>query len=187
LHYIEDEANTAIIMGVHNNYSRQARPVVKLKLRVFDIILEIAGWLLLLAGWLLPLWHYHRLPEQIPIHFNWAGQIDRMGEKWMIWIAPAVATILFLGLTLLNRYPQIFNYPTRITAQNAYRQYALATRLIRYLKTIVVLILGIISLQVITSAEGESFGIVHGFLPLLLLLVFIPTIYFIIKSLKYPG
>lgn len=173
-------------MNAFNN-TRQPRPVMKLKLRVFDIILEMAGWLSLLAGWFIPLWQYNRLPQRIPVHFNWLGQADSMGEKWMIWIIPSVATILFSGLTLLNRYPQIFNYPVRITEQNAYRQYTLATRLIRYLKTIVVFIFEFISLQVIKSAEGKSAGIPHWFLPVVLILVFIPLIYYVIRSLSNHG
>jgi hypothetical protein len=47
-------------------------------------------------------------------------------------------------MTVLNRFPHIFNYTTTITEENALREYTRATRLVRYLKLTMVLILGIV-------------------------------------------
>jgi len=160
------------------------RPVIQLKLRATDRMLEIAGWILLIIIWLLVIGHYHRLPAKIPVHFDVTGQADRMGKKWMIWMIPSVTTILFIGLTLLNSYPHLFNYPTRITDENAYTQYTLATRLIRYLKTILVLIFGLMENQLIKSAEGKAEGLGQWFMLAALLLIFIPLVYYLVKSVK---
>jgi hypothetical protein len=99
----------------------------------------------------------------------------------MIFTLPLVATVLFVGLTILNRFPHIFNYSGDITKDNALRQYTNATRLIRYLKVIIVVIFGLISYQTINHANGQTEGLGLWFLPLTLGLIFIPTIYFLIK------
>lgn len=157
------------------------RPKLKLELTKIDKAVEIMGWLLICADWTLVINTYKSLPNIIPTHYNGAGLADGFGDKSMIFTLPLVATVLFVGLTILNRFPHIFNYPTDITANNALRQYTNATRLIRYLKVIFVVIFGLISYQTIKHEDGQTGGLGVWFLPLTLGLIFIPITYFIIK------
>lgn len=61
-----------------------------------------------------------------------------------------------IGMTIVNRFPHLFNYPVKITKENAFRQYANASRMMRYLKFISVVILGVISFKTIPNAAGTS-------------------------------
>lgn len=160
------------------------RPKLKLGLSKADKAVEMTGWLFLVAVWGLVITNYGSLPDTIPVHYNGAGVADGFGDKWMIWTLPIVSAILFVGLTILNRFPHIFNYPVHITAENAWSQYTHATRLIRYLKLIVVVIFGLISYQTIRHANGQTEGLGSLFLPLTMGLIFVPVIYFLIKSSK---
>ncbi|MBS1517645.1 MAG: DUF1648 domain-containing protein [Bacteroidetes bacterium] len=160
------------------------RPKLKLELTQADKTVEIIGWLLIFAVWGLTIINYQSLPNIIPTHYNGAGVADGFGAKWMILTLPLVATVLFVGITILNKFPHIFNYPTEITADNALRQYTNATRLIRYLKVIIVVIFGFIAFQTIRHANGQTEGLGIWFLPMTIGLIFIPLIYFLIKSTK---
>lgn len=114
--------------------SNAQRPKIALEQTPADRILEglaAAGLVVLLA---LPAVYYSDLPDTIPTHFNAAGEADDSGSKLTIWLLPLIGLGLYGALTLINRQPQIFNYPVRITPENAERQYQLATRLIRVLK-----------------------------------------------------
>jgi uncharacterized membrane protein len=160
------------------------RPKIKLIPSTSDKIVEILGWLILLVLWGWTINHYSALPDTIPTHFNAAGEADGFGSKVSIIALPVIATILFIGLTLLNRYPHIFNYPTAITQDNALKQYTLATRMLRYLKLVLVLVFGGIEFMTIQNATGKAAGLGAWFLPLTLVLVFLPLIYFVVHSLK---
>ncbi len=160
------------------------RPKLKLELTTFDKTLEILGWTSILAIWVLTIINYINLPDTIPIHYNGAGQADEFGGKVTILTLPLIATVLFIGLTILNKFPHVFNYPTNITQDNALRQYKNATKLIRYLKFIIVIIFGLIVLKTIQYAKGQAVGLGIGFLPVTLGLIFIPLIYFVVKSFK---
>ncbi len=162
----------------------EERPKLKLKLTTSDRVLECMGWFFLTASWLLTFINYDSLPEIIPIHFNGAGEADGFGDKWTILTLPLVATVMFVGLTFLNRFPHIFNYPTAITKENALIQYTNATRLIRFLKLIIVLIFGLIDMQTIRHAHGQTEGLGIWFLPLTMALIFIPMIYYFVISSK---
>lgn len=162
----------------------KVRPKIKLELTTTDKIFELIGWALIPAIWVLAIINYNNLPDTIPIHFNGSGQADGFGGKGNILTLPVIATILFVGLTILNKFPHVFNYPVNITIDNALRQYTNATKMIRYLKLIIVLIFGLIVLQVIRNVNGQASGLGIWFLPLTFGLIFIPVIYFVIKSFK---
>jgi len=162
----------------------EERPKLKLELTLVDKSFEIVGWILIFAVWGLTITNYTSLPDTIPIHFNGSGQADGFGGKMNIFTLPLIASILFFGLTILNKFPHIFNYPSIITADNALSQYTNATRLIRYLKLIVVVIFGLITYMTIQNANEHTDGLGVWFLPLTLGLIFIPLTYFVIKSIK---
>jgi uncharacterized membrane protein len=160
------------------------RPKLKVPLSVGDKVLESVGWLALIGFWVLVVFHYRQLTDEIPIHFNAAGDADRFGGKGNIFSLPIVATVLFLGLSILNQYPHVFNYPTEMKEGDALRQYTNATRLIRFLKLALVLIFGLIVFQTIQNVLGHTDGLGAWFLPATLSLIFLPILFYIIKSIK---
>ena len=162
----------------------EERPKLKIQLSPTDKVFELLGWGALLALWVWTGTSYSSLPDTIPTHFNAAGEADGFGRKASIVGLPLIATLLYIGLTLLNRVPHIFNFPTPVTPDNALRQYTNATRMIRYLKLILVLVFAGISFQTIQQANGTGEGLGLWFLPLTLVLIFMPLIYFVIKSVQ---
>ena len=160
------------------------RPKIKLIPTTVDKLAELLGWIMLLAIWGLTITHYSTLPDTIPTHFNGAGEPDGFGSKASIIGLPFIATLLFIGLTVLNRYPHSFNYPSPVTQNNALRLYTLATRMLRYLKLVLVLVFGGIEFMTIQNATGKAAGLGVWFLPLTLVLIFFPLIYFVIKSIQ---
>ena len=162
----------------------EERPVITLRLKTTDKIFEIMGWLSIIAIWGLTITNYTNLPDIIPTHYDGKGQVDGSGNKATILTLPIIATLLFVVLTIINRYPHIFNFMTNITKNNAFRQYTLATRTIRYLKLVIVIIFGLITFKTIQNANGQEEGLGIWFLPQMLGLIFIPMTYFLIKSFK---
>ncbi|MBK8041740.1 MAG: DUF1648 domain-containing protein [Haliscomenobacter sp.] len=161
-----------------------ARPKINLEQTTLDQLLEWAGWGMLIVSWGLFAKHLPQLPDVIPIHFNARGIPDGYGSKAILWALPVVATVFYSGLTILNRFPHLFNYPVRIVPENARRQYLLATRLIRYLKLSLVLVFYFLLRGAIETAAGRAPGLGAWFLPLVLGLVFIPLVVFLIQSMR---
>ena len=160
------------------------RPRMKLQLNQTDKILEVLGWVSVVGIWALTLTNYSILPEIIPIHFNGAGKADGFGNKTHIFILPIISTLLFIGLTTLNKHPHMFNYPSQITKENAVHQYTNATRMMRVLKLVIVVLFGLIVFRKIQIVNGHADGLGTWFLPLTMGMIFIPMLNFLIKSLK---
>ncbi|MBO5034863.1 MAG: DUF1648 domain-containing protein, partial [Oscillospiraceae bacterium] len=60
--------------------------------------LIILMWVLALLPFLLVALFWGRLPDRIPIHWNFAGEVDNYGSKSFLWglccISPALALLL---------------------------------------------------------------------------------------------
>jgi uncharacterized membrane protein len=132
------------------------RPRIKPKLTAADKTFEVLGWSSTVALLTFTIISYANLADTIPIHYNGSGQADGFGRKENIFVLPSVATFLFIGLTILNNFPHVFNYPITITTDNAVRHYTNATRLLRALKLIIVVIFGWIVLKTVNNENGKK-------------------------------
>lgn len=163
--------------------NKEDRPILKIELTLTDKLIEIFGWLILISLWKMTLLRFSNFPDTIPIPYNFAGQPDNSGNKATIFILPILSTLLFVGMTILNKFPHIFNYPKKITHQNAETQYTIVTRLIRYLKFIIVFSFSIFFVTSQTANDKIS-GLEIWFLSLFVGLIYIPMIYAIVKLFK---
>tara|TARA_R110001606_G_scaffold374960_1_gene533048 strand:+ start:828 stop:1328 length:501 start_codon:yes stop_codon:yes gene_type:complete len=153
------------------------RPKIKLKLTRTDKVLEIIGWIILFGMWIFTLTNYSELPEKIATHYNILGEADSYGKKGTIFFLPIISTIMFVGLTILTKYPHVYNnYPIEITTENAEFQYENANRMMRILKISVLIIFLIIIYQTIKNENLSGLG--FWFLPFVLSIIFIPIIFF---------
>ena len=161
------------------------RPKLQLELTQTDKILEIISCVVLVMTWILVVVYYTKLPDIIPIHYNASGKVDGFGAKTNILTPPIIATIIYIGLTILNRFPYVFNYPKKITEENAVYQYTNATRMVRCLKFGIIVLFAMIVLETILIANTRAVGFGIWFLPLTLVFVLIPLIYYLVKAFRY--
>jgi uncharacterized membrane protein len=158
------------------------RPRIKLKLSSHDYVIEFIALLFLIILIAIPLFLYNKLPESIPIHFNAAGQPDGFGGRHSLFILPVTAFFIYILLTFLAAFPHIYNYPVTITSENAEVQYRLATRLLRILKSVILILFSFISWMSVRSAMGSVSGLGKAFLPVFFILVFGVVIIYLVLA-----
>lgn len=160
------------------------RPVIKPTPTPLDQVLDIAGLVALAVLWGIVTVAYGALPDTIPTHFNASGAPDAFGNKSTILGLPILGTILFTSMTLLNKYPHLFNYPVNITVENAAAHYAHASRMIRTIRLAVIITFSLVVWQVIQHTRGQA-GLSGGlFMALVLGLVLAPTLWFAIRAYR---
>ncbi|WP_199140404.1 DUF1648 domain-containing protein [Pedobacter sp. ASV12] len=160
------------------------RPRLQLALSPLDKVVVVLGCIALMILWWFTISHYQGLPDIIPTHYNAMGKVDAYGSKRTVFILPAIGTVLFMAIAVLNRFPQVFNYPTEITAENALRQYTNATRLLRLLQLMLMLVFLFIQFKTMKATAGGTLGLGVWFLPTVLVFVFVPVAYFVVRSFK---
>ena len=149
-----------------------SRPVLRLPLAPYELVLEFAAgaglaWLVGLA-----LFSYSSLPASIPTHFALGGEPDGWGPRWTILILPAIGLLLYSLLTILARFPHRLNYLWEVTEANAGVQYRLARAFLSVLKGVIVWSMGYIKFTTIQVAIGDAPGLDPVFLPVFLAATF---------------
>ncbi|MDQ3009479.1 MAG: DUF1648 domain-containing protein [Acidobacteriota bacterium] len=59
------------------------------------VLIDSITLIFLVLGWWIAIASYPRLPESIPVHFGLTGEVDGWGGRWMIFLMPAIATLIF--------------------------------------------------------------------------------------------
>lgn len=134
--------------------------------------------------WVFLLTNFSDMPEVIPQHYNAYGKADGFGSKSNLFILAGIASILNIGLSVLKKYPHRFNYPIEITKENEIRQYAIATRMLRFVKLILVLIFSSLIIKTILIAKVGSLELGSWFLPIALSCLIGSIAYFLILSFR---
>ena len=160
------------------------RPKIKVALEPIDKIIERLGiiGLVILIG--LPLFYFDKLPETIPRHFGADGKPDAFSGKGIIWTLPVIGFAMYAGLFWLNKYPHIFNYPQKVTQENAKRLYTVGKRMIRTLNTLITCLFAYITFSTIQVALGNQSGLGTWFLPIFMILTLGTTAYFLSRLMK---
>jgi uncharacterized membrane protein len=80
------------------------------------IFVSIAGFLL---GPAMILYYWTSLPANVPRYFGFSGKADAWGGKGSLLILPIINIPMLILLIGLSLTPQSYNYPIRITPENA--------------------------------------------------------------------
>lgn len=147
-----------------------------------DKILEAVGAVFFLVMWVCAVWFYYHSPEVVPTHFTFSGKADGFGDKSSFFTAPAIASGLYVLLSVIAGRPRLFNYPVTITPENARKQYNNVAQFLRSLKLCILLLFTIIEWHTFKSAQGQQPG--NWVFGLAIALVQIPVFWFLIRSFK---
>lgn len=157
------------------------RPRIPILSTSTDKWLDWISYLLLFFLIAYPIYKFSSLPETIPAHMNIEGQVDRYSSKEMIWILPGVGFFLFIMLTILLRFPHIYNYPVKITKQNADRVYMAGIRFMRIIRLWIMIVLILVIVSFIRIATGVTTNADTWLLPMILLLVLGLLVFSLVK------
>lgn len=96
--------------------------------------------LLLLSGMAVYLFlNWSSIPDKIPGHYNAIGQVDRWGNKGELLILPIIGWAIYIVITVLEHFPQIWNTGVTVTEKNGARVYRILKNMIGTIKLVFVI------------------------------------------------
>ena len=120
--------------------------------------------------------NWDHIPDQIPGHYNGAGEIDRWGNKSELWFTPILSVLMYLGISLCERTPGIWNTGVEVTRENKVRIFRIIKNMIVTMKLVMVLTFVFLSFYSALSNPLPAW-----FLPADMILVFGPMAFFLIQ------
>lgn len=160
------------------------RPILKIKRTPSEWIWDVIGAGIFLSAIIYLVLSWSHLPNQVPGHYNGAGEVDRWGSKGELLILPIIGFFLWGFMTIFERFPHVHNYPARMNETNVRAFYLGSRKLLNSLKNICLIAFSYIIFQQIRGAYGESDSLGPWFLPVLIVATGLPIIWNIIKRSK---
>lgn len=155
-----------------------------IKMTVYDWIIEVGSFMALLYSFS-PLLFFKSLGDtKIPIHYNIYGQVDGWGDRGFLLLLPLLALVFYIGFSILSKHYKKFNYPVKVTAQNASSVYKLGSRMMRHLKFFIILIFAYINNVSLSISMGNKNSL-NGFVIIFLICSSLIIVFFFsIKIVK---
>jgi uncharacterized membrane protein len=145
------------------------RPRIDIPRTRLDHALQVISALCVLGFSGFGVYVWPSVPAMVPRHFGFDGTPDAWGERGGMLVLPIVGLVMYVSLSVLERFPHIYNYPVAVTNQNARELYTLGRRWLSVTKTILTASLGFAFYATVQTARGELRGLSQWYLPVLLL------------------
>lgn len=155
-------------MGKGDNKARYER---------INKFLDIIGLALVVALVIMTFIYWGNAPDIIPTHYNFKGEVDAYGSKNTVFILLPIVLITYIGIAVLSKFPQVYNYPVEINLRNKEKQYLMASTFIRVLNVEIVTLFFFIQMN-----SGKVLSIACLFI--FLLIIFGSIGFYIYKAIK---
>lgn len=113
---------------------------MKIKNSLADIIMEVLGLVMLIGTPLYLVIRWPSIPDKLPMHYNFAGEIDRWGGKGEILFLVVMVWILYLMISLVEHFPSVWNTGVQVTLENRMRVYRTLKYMVKTLKLAMTLV-----------------------------------------------
>lgn len=162
----------------------KTRPRIKIEPTPTDKVVETTAlvgvaFLVVVTAFYWPMVH-----KTIPTHFDIAGKVDGWGPKATLLPTPFICAGIYVLLTVISRFPHIFNYPVPITEENAERQYRIALTVMRWLKMEIIWLFAYLNWQMIQVALSKAKGLDVLAMPIALAVIFGTSIVLIVRAYR---
>lgn len=153
---------------------------MKRKHTKLQLVIEGITLIILISMFIYIITMWGNIPEQIPGHYNFAGEVDRWGNKSEILIYPIISLVLYVLLVVAARFPAICNIPIRITDDNREYVYENIKSMIILLKMELMIMF---MYMMISGLKTQSLG--KWFIPMLIIVQLCTLTYYLIRM--YSG
>ena len=121
------------------------------------------------------------IPDQIPTHFNASGEADAWNSKTSVIVLIVVQVFIFILMLFSLLFPQIWNFPVKLTQNNAEAAYRYTRSMLCWITLGINAMFSYINIQ---SCRGASLGVF--FLPVTLGAIAFILIFYMIRVILLP-
>lgn len=159
------------------------RPKLKMPRTFLENILDITAIVLFIASSANLIMQWSSMPRTVPTHFNGTGEPDGWGSKNHLWILLIVGFMMWVLLTILEKFPHVYNY-LFLTDENVDRQYKNARLMLNVIKNEVLFFFVYMSWISGEIANGKNESLSMWDLPIFIIILTASIAFFIVRSIK---
>ncbi|WP_062353559.1 DUF1648 domain-containing protein [Bacillus kwashiorkori] len=164
-----------------NNYQR---PKLKIPKTTSEKLWDIVGLSIFLSSVIFLIFVWNQLPDKVPAHYNFIGEIDRWGSKWELILSPSISLFMLVFLQILERFPETHNYPARLNDSNVKEFYLHSRKFLNLLKNLSLVLLSLTFYESVFIALQWWNGFGPWFLPITIIVLVVVIVNGILQQRK---
>lgn len=137
---------------------KKEQPKLDVRPNPVELVISWMGGIALFVALSYCLHVYPDLPDRIATKFKTNGQPKSYSGKQVIYVLPIIGILTWALLQYLSRHPHWYNYPFKITLDNAKRQYQLGVSMILQLNAVMSILFALITWDTIRIATCNCPG-----------------------------
>lgn len=149
---------------------------MRLRDNLYQRIIHILTGLVFIAMWVHIILVWGDLPDRIPTHYNFAGEVDGWGSKASILLLPVIGTVMLPLLIAVEFFPQSWNTGVQVTPLNQVFVYRTTKSMLVTLELTLLLTFVIINVFTVRATSVPIW-----LLPVTMLLDLAPVAFFLIR------
>lgn len=135
----------------------ESRPILNMQRTPLQKWMNILSLLIIGATTIYLILNFATLPKEIPVHFNFRGDIDNWAPKGSIFILWGIGILIYILNTRTQLIPHKFNYIVEITEVNAEKQYQLGVRMMTILNLELMMIIAYLHWAIIENVQLNTY------------------------------
>lgn len=160
------------------------RPIIHIPKTGSEWLWDVVGCLFFVGSLLFLVFAWNKLPDEVPAHYNALGEVDRWGSKWELLLLPGIGVFIIFLMQILEKHPELHNYPARFTELNAESFYLHSRKIVNQIKNSCLIIFSVILLESISIALGWGGGFGKWLLPITIIGMITLLVIGIVKQKK---
>ena len=149
---------------------------MRLKDNWYQRVVHILTGLVFIAMWVHIILVWGDLPDRIPTHYDFAGEVDGWGSKASILLLPVIGTVMLPLLIAVEFFPQTWNTGVQVTPLNQVFVYRTTKSMLVTLELTLLLTFAIINVFTVRATSVPIW-----LLPVTMLLDLAPVAFFLIR------
>lgn len=149
---------------------------MKLRDNWYQRVMHLLALVLFLGLWGSLLLCWRDLPDRIPTHYDFAGNIDGWGGKASLLVLPVICTLVGVTMAAVEQFPQVWNTGVRVTPRNQAFVYRTLKSMLATLEVAIPGMFLLINLFSLACAPMPLWA-----LALLLVMIVFPIVFFLVR------
>jgi len=165
-------------------FNQPKRPKIHIPKSKSEIIGNIIGYVIYIGSIILLIALWAKIPQKVPVHYNLDGEVTRWGSKWELFILVGIGLFIIILMEIIERFPEIYNYPSRFNEHNAEQFYLVGRQMVNLIKNGCVILFSFILYADIALVLEWHVNLSQWILPIIFIICIVPIVVCFVRFSK---
>lgn len=124
----------------------ESKKKVYMYLNILCVVMILVTIIIMIVSW-------NNIAEEVPTHIGVDGVVDETGDKKSVIMLPILNIIMFIMISVIEKFPSLWNIPIKVTEENKLKVYSITKSMIVAVKFVFTAMFSGLAISIINGAK----------------------------------